>query len=327
MWRSGNLDPLRAGDALDTYHHRRSALHYGGSKFLADCLINIRNALETQDVEVLRKSIAELKEALRLIEPAFERDPPAPADVLPWELPPSRWRQAAGDHPPRGFNSKKQVLRFLPRNWDQQLWERTPVNWKYRDALAVHLIIPARPEELVPGQRPSGWSPGVEITLHNDRCLALAFNPVKSHEGLYGTERTTICIDPVAMGGPARFLADKCDAAGGHIVICTPSKNAVRKALADLGAKALPEVPVTITAYVCRHQLLADLKATFGAGETVATAAGQCTDRTQSHYGYVQRGRKRKGYVSINAKRPPRLGNAERARHLSNGKTRRLRME
>jgi hypothetical protein len=82
----------------------------------------------------------------------------------------------------------------------------------------------------------------------------------------------------------------------------------------------LPEVGVAITPYVLRHQRLADLKATFGAGEVVASAAGHSTDRTQAKYGSVQHGRKLQGYVSITAARPPRCGNVERARHLPRSK-------
>src|SRR5260221_7426332 len=57
-----------------------------------------------------------------------------------------------------------------------------------------------------------------------------------------------------------------------------------------------------------------------GGGEDVAAAAGHCTDRTQAHYGRVQHGRKRKGYLSITAARPPRCDNVERARQLSRAK-------
>ena len=58
-------------------------------------------------------------------------------------------------------------------------------------------------------------------------------------------------------------------------------------------------------AYTIRHQVLSDLKATFGAGDTVASAAGHSTDRTQSKYASVHLGRKLMGYISITALRRP----------------------
>ncbi|WMT73461.1 hypothetical protein [Bradyrhizobium sp. Ash2021] len=106
------------------------------------------------------------------------------------------------------------------------------------------------------------------------------------------------------------------------MVVSTKSKNAVRKALAKLGSKALPELgdDVLITPYVLRHQIIADIKTTFGGGEEVAAAAGQGTDRTQAHYADIKHGRKRKGYLSIKAAHRPRCGNVERGRHLSRTK-------
>jgi hypothetical protein len=87
-----------------------------------------------------------------------------------------------------------------------------------------------------------------------------------------------------------------------------------------LGRKAMPELEVAITPYVLRHQRVADLKATFGAGDLMESAAGHSTDRTQAKYGSVQHGRKLKGYINIVAERPPRCGNAERARQLFRNK-------
>jgi hypothetical protein len=126
-------------------------------------------------------------------------------------------------------------------------------------------------------------------------------------------------VDPTIAGDVAAFLASRCAAPGGHVLISITSKNAVRKALAVLGRKALPETNVTITPYVMRHQVIADLKATFGGGEEVAAAAGHGTDRTQAKYGCVQHGRKRKGYLKISGARKPRTGNVQRARQLSEG--------
>lgn len=320
MWKTKNLDPLRADDSLDTYHHRRAAMQWGVTHVLLLLMRNIGTAIRDKNADELTKSELRLRTALDLIEPALVLEPPMQPGELPWQRTPSRWRQAPGQKPQRGAKSKKHVLRELPRDWDMRLWEGTPADWKYREVLAVHLIVPVRPEELVPGARPSGHSPGVTLELRSENRLVVTFAPVKSHDGLYGTEQTEICLNPLVMKGPAQFLAGRCEAAGGLIIISTPSKNAFRKALEDLGRRALPGIRTTITAYVCRQQLLADLKATLGAGGKVAAAAGHCTDRTQSRYGYVQNGRKRPGYIEINAKRKPVAGNAERVRRLSGKK-------
>lgn len=321
MAKSEDLDPLKDGIALDTYHYRRAVLHFGGQAILEKLIKKCLIAREQQDRATELDRAAEIFHTVSYLEPLFELEPPLPAGALPWERPASRWHQSlANAGRVRGANSKKHVLRYLPYDWDKRLWNEAPLDWPHREALAVHSVVPARPEELMPGDRPSGRSWGVVVELRSPNCLAITFAPVKSHHGLYGTELTEICVDPEILGGAAEFLAQRCAAANGQMVVSTKSKNAVHKAIVKLGEKALPEIDVTITASVLRHQLLADFKVMFGAGEAVAAAAGHCTDRTQAHYGPFQYGRKRKGYLNIKAQRSPRFGNTDRARNLAQGK-------
>jgi hypothetical protein len=321
MWREGCLDPLRDGIARDTYNYRRAALLTGSKLFLESLIANLMAAGDRRDVAAARQHAGELLRAVKKIEQAFELEPPLPAGASPFDSPASRWRQSTCADRERGENSKRHSLAYLPEDWDNRLWEKATEAWGYLEPLAVHMIAAVRPEELVPGQRPSGWSPGVSVELRSPRRLAITFAPVKSHQGLFGTELTTICVDPTVVGGPAAFLAEKCRMSPDHrIIVSIESKDAVRKAIVRLGRKALPELEVAITPYVLRHQRLADLKATFGAGELVASAGGHSTDRTQAKYGSVQHGRKLKGYISIVALRAPRCGNVERARQLFRNK-------
>jgi hypothetical protein len=322
MWASGNLDPLRPGIAFDTYYYRRASLHYGGVAAIRKLIKRALAAVEGQDHAAVADLTGKLRALVGAIEIAFELEPPADPNLLPWERPPSRFHQMAiEDTPERGAASKKHVLAKLPTNWDQVLWT-TAINsdWVYKDELAVHVTVPVRPEDMVPGHRPSGWSPGVVLRLPEPRRLEIAFMPSKSHDGLYGTELTTIIIDPTIADEPAKYLAARCRQEGGQMVVSIESKNAIRKAVKLLGEKALPKSNVTITPSVMRHQLIADLKKTFGAGEEVASASGHGTQRTQAKYGYVQHGRKRKGYIQIISARKPRAGNVERARQLSRDK-------
>jgi hypothetical protein len=324
MWKSGNLDPLQNRIALDTYYHRRAALHFGARLFLTGLIGNCVSARNQQDQAAEQRWAKTLLDVIQRLEPILLLEPPTPDNVLPWHHPPSRWHRSANADRERGQDSKKNVLAYLPNDWDNRLWEAAAAKqeWEHLDALAVHLIVPVRPEELVPGQRPNGWSPGVLVELRSANRLAITFMPVKSHAGLYGTELTEICVNPIILGAAAEHLAARCEASRGSIVLSTESKNAVRKALAKLGSKALPEIgDVVITPYVLRHQLIADLKAIFGGGEQVAAAAGHSTDRTQALYGHVQHGRKRKGYLGIKAARQPRCENVERGRQLSRTKT------
>ncbi len=318
MWNSKRLDPLQDGIALDTYYHRRAALHHGARLFLTAARLECLAAAARGDDVMAQHWARKLLKAVELLEPMLLLEPPVPAGVLPWERSPSRWHLSSNSGRERGQNSKEDVLRTLPADWDLRVWDEaeTKRDFAHLDAIAVHMVVPLRPEELVPGERPAGRSPGVLIEWRSASCLAITFAPVKSHKGLYGTGLTEICVDPIVFGGAAQHLAARCKASGGRMVVSTKSKNAVRKALAKLGSKALVELgeDVLITPYVLRHQIIADMKKMFGGGEDVAAAAGQCTDRTQAHYADAEYGRARKGYISIKAARRPRLGNVERAR-------------
>lgn len=320
MWREPKIDALRPGIARDTYNHRRASLHVASYIMLSDLSATCMAAGDRNDQAAIQLWAAVLLRALQRIEPALALDPPAPPGVLPWKLPPSRWHQMEGPKPKRGRNSKKHVLGKLPKDWQERLWQAAERDWPHRMALAIHLMAPVRPEELIPGNRPSGWSPGVELVCLSPERLAITYAPVKSHDGIYGTERTTITVDPTKAGEVAAFLASQCAAVGGRMVVSISSKNAVRKAVGVLGQRALPQCRILITPYVLRHKVLADLKATFGGGEQVAAAAGQCTDRTQSAYAGAQLGSKLEGYIAVTSERVPRTGNVERARKLGTKK-------
>jgi hypothetical protein len=321
MWNSNCLDPLQDDIALDTYYHRRASLYFGAREFLLGIASEYLSAVRRGDEMASRRWIFRLRQGIERLAPILLLEPPAPEGVLPFERPPSRWHTSSNATRERGQDSKESVLELLKDDpaWDSRFWNEV-VNAKnliHRDVIAIHVVAPMRPEETVPGDRPHGWSPGVVLTLHTERCLSITFAPVKSQDGLFGTGLTEIRVDPVAYGEPARYLAARCKAAGDTIVICTKSKNAVRKAMAKIGKRALPELGnVMLTPYVFRHQLIADFKKTLGGGEDVAAAAGQGTDSTQSHYAGAAYGRKREGIISITALRRPRCGNVERARAL-----------
>ncbi|MDQ2079051.1 hypothetical protein RA307_02575 [Xanthobacteraceae bacterium Astr-EGSB] len=317
MWREPVLDPLRPGDARDTYEGRRAALHTVSRILLEDFIDRCVKAGERNDIAAVQHAAAVLVRLLDRITPALALDPPLLPDASPWEMPASRWQMCDGSRPQRGEGSKKLLLPLLPRDWRERMWTAAPTDWPYLSAMAVHILTPARPEELVPGERPTGWSSGVEVELLSPGRMAIRINPVKSHDGEYGIPDVGIHVDPVAAGDAALHLARLCNAAGGMMVVSISSKNAMRKALERLGKRALPEVPVTITPYVFRHQAIADLKATVGAGGDVAVAAGHCTDRTQSHYGRVEHGRKSKGFIGVKSSRKPQVGNVERGAELA----------
>ena len=321
MLREARLDPLRPGIARDTYNHRRASLHFSGRYLIAKLIRELMAAAEQNDHTLIQDCAAKLKRSLDRLEPALALDPPLQPGVSSWSAPPSRWQAMEGSKPARGKGSKKFDLKKLPRDWIDTLWQATPINWPHRPALAVHMTAPSRDEDLVPGQRPHGWSPGARVVLHSAHVLEVTIAPVKHHDGKYGTPAATTKWDPIVAGGPSAYLAELSADAGDELIVSISNKNRMRKALEQLGRRAFPQIEdVVISANTIRHQLMADLKQTVGGGEQVAAAAGHSTDRTQARYGRSEYGRKLKGFLGASSARKPRIGNVKRARSLSRQK-------
>jgi hypothetical protein len=325
MWAEENLDPLRIGDARDTYNVRRSALHYCGRRLLLNILTYLDVAaerrdtgLDPKDVVAYETTVAVLADVVRRLGPAIDRDPPLWDDTPDFSQT-SRWKAETGCTKVRGAGSKKHALAELPRDWIEQLWSHVPLDHRHRDAIAVLSVSPARRGEVVPGDRPSGFSEGVRVALDNEGCLVLTHSPQKTHNGRFGMEYSGVRVDPVAEGPCAEYLVQRCRGQGGEFVVMVKSANALSKAVKRIGLKAFPDGPA-ITPNVFRSQRLADAKAAFGGGEKVALAGGHCIDRTQSKYGNIIHGRKG-GLIDAFGSRKPRLVAVARAREI--GKRRR----
>lgn len=314
MWRETDFDPLRPGDARDTYGFRRAALPTVSRFVLTEAIERCLSAGRANDLDAVQATAAVLLHLLERIEPALRRDPPLAPDGPSFSSPPSRWHDTGG--PRRGQESKKHVLGHLPKDWTDRLWAGVPDDWAHRAVLAVHLLCPARAADFVPGKRPHGWSDGIVVELPCPKLLTIEIAPVKSHNGMYGTPTTKIMIDPVTAAAPAAYLAELCRADGGRTIVSIESADGWRKSLARQAKHVLPDTSEVITPGLLRHQAIADLKATVGAGETVASAAGHCSDRTQARYGRVEHGRRRRGFLGAKSSRPPRTGNVARASEL-----------
>lgn len=317
MMADEEIDPLRTGDARDTYGVRRAALPACTWLMLKKNLEAFDEAAGEGDRSKAGLALDTLEHIVERCGAAIDRDRPLERAASSFDCGPSRWTTSEGPHPRRGKGSKKHELKKLPHDWTDRIWRAAmDAQWKYLDALAVHILSPARPAEFVRGVRDGRDVEGIEIALEGD-VLVIRVAPVKSHGGKYGTGETELRLDVRRENLAVAHLVRLCEDHGGSTVVSLEDTNPMRKALCKLGRKVFPDVDVTITGYLFRHQYIADLKATVGAGEAVAVAAGHCTDRTQSRYGSVQHGRRRPEFISATAKRQPNCGNVERARTLA----------
>ena len=207
MLRAPILDPLKPDIACNTYGHRRAALHWGSRFVLERTHRRLEVAAGRNDPEAARLHVAMLERLLSRIEPALQRDPPLKEGASALQSSASRWKAAAGPHPKRGTNSKRDVLGLLPPQWDDPVWECAVETWKDPsdqqdlDALAVRLLVPVRSADFMPGERSHGWSAGVKVHLHSAHRLDITIAPAKSHQGRYGDHQ-----DPSEQGGSGCFL-------------------------------------------------------------------------------------------------------------------------
>ncbi|MDN4986313.1 hypothetical protein QY049_24465 [Bradyrhizobium sp. WYCCWR 13022] len=317
MLREPVLDPLLPGIARGTYYYRRAAMYWASRSVLVRLCSALEAARVRNDDSSARLCAAVLVRLLSRIEPAVEIDPPLEEGAAALKSSPSRWEAANGPHPVPGANSKIHVLGDLPPAWDDTVWQKALETWTDAsdqadlDALAVRLLVPVRSEDMMPGERGSGWSEGVLVRRRSAHRIDITIAPAKAHNGKFGTGITVVKINPTKAGGAASYLAERCE--GEVLVVSLHSKDGSRKKLLRLGKIALPGCLVNITPYVCRHQIIADLKATLGAGVAVAAACGHCTDRTQAKYGRVQHGRRRRGLIGVASEKVPQAGNVARA--------------
>lgn len=191
-----------------------------------------------------------------------------------------------------------------------------PINHMYRDAIAVLSLSPARPGEVMPGQRPSGLSKGVAVFMDVAGDLVLMHKPLKTREGRFGMDRSAITLKITEAGPTAEYLAQRCrENDDDGFTVAIRSASALAKAINRIGRKAFPNGPL-IGPYVYRAQHAANLEAAFGAGAQVAAALGHSTDKTQHRYGNVRHGR-RGGLIRVQGSGKPRLVAVERARKLA----------
>jgi integrase len=291
----GPVQVLRPGDSMDYYYGRRAALHYVAGYVLRMGLEEAAAAEAHGDVDgVLIRKLAEF---LDRVEAAIELDRPEPAPRAHLDAGrPSLW----SDGPRRrsSGSAKRKVLSRLPADWRERLWNVLPSTSPYRNAIAILLLVGPRPAEFVAGARNGIWSPGITVTLTSEG-LRIRIDGAKCGDGSRGQPVRILTLSVSEGTEPAARLADACIRNGGEIVVSATSGDALRKAVERAGRKAFPRLKAAITPYVLRHAFVSDLKATFSDPATIAAAAGQQSDATQSIYGIRLRGRRRTDIAEV----------------------------
>ena len=192
--------------------------------------------------------------------------------------------------------SKKRVLSKLRKiaDWHSKLFEHvTPI---HRNAVAICYLTGARPSEIARG-----------VTVKN---TGTPYNPMLTIQ-INGTKLTT------KTGQPERLLRVKADSPeGSHLlsqcndsqpfVITTTPAN-LTAAVIKAGRKAFPNLKESVSPYVFRHAVSAELKASSASEVRIAQTLGHQATKSQQAYGHSAQASGSHNILAVAAKISVRL--------------------
>lgn len=206
-------------------------------------------------------------------------------------------------------HSKRQRLRGLPDDWRSCMFSGLAAGSKYRDIVAVLSATGARPEEFVKG---------ITVTPAGEDRLHFHIHGAKTSGGKYGQDEREFSIK--ADRPELAFLMHRVISEGGRILV-----NGVAGSISDrvrqLSTKVFPLLKAPVSAYVFRHQMAADLKASGIPDADVSAALGHSVDDTKGAYGAAQSARSVGGVTNVKSTRPVREKTREKVKALERTRT------
>lgn len=205
-------------------------------------------------------------------------------------------------------HSKRVRLRGLPDDWREKMFAGLRSSSKYQDIVAVLSATGARPAE---------FTQGIEVTLEAAGTLHFKIDGVKTHGGKYGqVERSfSVSVDRPELG----YLRDRVMQNNGPLVV-KASAGALSDKIRQLSEKVFSHLKSTVSAYVFRHQVAADLKASGLPDTEVSAALGHSVDETKGYYGAAQSARSTGGIKNIRSSRAVRELTREKLNQLERGR-------
>lgn len=229
----------------------------------------------------------------------------------------SKWAVEVEKRAKSGFkavsHSKKSRLRGLPANWREKMFEAS-ANSKYRDALAALGVTGARPAE---------FENGVLVQINNAGNLTFTIKGVKTHGGKYGQETRILEIEPKAFD--ALYLLNRVRETGEFVIHA--KAGALSDRVREFSKVVFPKLKNGVSAYVYRHQVSADLKASGASNVDISMALGHSSDETKRYYGASQSGLGGNGLVAVKGSQLVREKTLEKIISLEQGRERSYGME
>ena len=284
------IQSASACKSSETWYKRKAAIFYWVSAEIKKNL-NLLENVDNIDSEAILKKVRRDTDILNIL----ETTPNPTLKILKDEE-----DQKLRFFKKSGKTSKKYLLRDLPKNWRQRIFE---LNFRGDDeARFLTLAISGcRPEELRRGVTWKLNKKGLTARIlgakrkkfSGQKFRFLSFSPHQSplHEKL------------------AKIVGEN----GGELLVNVEVPKTLSNTLTRVGKKLFPKLKESLTAYVFRHQLASDIK--FDIAQTgskltlqdLAAALGHSTDEMQQQYGHVKQSKSGgSGLVRVRAERAVR---------------------
>ena len=201
-----------------------------------------------------------------------------------------------GTSTPVLLNSKKRVLSRLRKidKWHERLFDQ--ITHAHKSAAAICYLTGARPSEIARG-----------VTVRNS---GNANNPMLTIQ-IQGTKLTAKTGQPervLRIKGDsleARYLLSQFD---GTDLLCVVTKPAnLTAAVIKAGKKAFPALKMTVSPYVFRHAISAELKASAMSEERIAQTLGHQATKSPQSYGHSAQALGSQNILDVTARLPVRI--------------------
>lgn len=307
--QSKNLTPEKIANTSRSFYYYRAAWvnHFGTA--IRSALNEADRASRKKDQSGWDKEIARLPSLIESLE-RYKPDPNRENLSKGWV---GEWSVEAEKRERSGAkiksHSKRARLRGLPDDWRTQMYGGLKENSKYRDVVAVLSATGARPAE---------FEVGILIQRINDDSLRFTIQGAKTSEGKYGQAERSFNVK--ADRPELKYLLARAAGADGSMVVKAEA-GAVSDRVRQLSKRVFPQLRSAVSAYVFRHQMAADLKASGLTDADVSAALGHSADDTKGAYGAAQSARSTGGVTQVAGSRPVKEKTRDKVMQLARGRT------
>lgn len=205
-------------------------------------------------------------------------------------------RTNCGTSQPVPIKSKKRVLSRLRKidNWHEKLFDK--ITHVHKNAAAICYLTGARPSEI---------AKGVTIQKSGNTRNPMLTIQIKGTKLTAQTGQPERVLRIKADSPEARYLLGQFNGVQSLFITTNPAN--LTAAVIKAGKKAFPCLKMTVSPYVFRHAISAELKASAISEERIAQTLGHQATKSQQSYGHSAQASGSHNILAVAAELPVRL--------------------